>query len=228
MRGHVAENLRYTICHPQITTILKVLGLSRRLYYLCWLNMYSIVIIDTDKGFLDQLNKNFRVEQIADRYRLEWVAPDTSLAIPDLIQDCVKAVERSIRELPDVVGVFIDIVIVEGTRDSTGIQIAREIRRLYPQLPLFSITGKYSSDESETILISEASLEDVDGVLVKNYLTGKSFSTSRLSGIFEKAREKRSRYRGSALPSGANVADGINAFLEFDALDAQIDLEIRT
>src|SRR3954470_6862235 len=111
--------------------------------------MQSIFIIDTDKGFFDQLNKNFRVEEISDKYRLEWVVPDTSLPIPDLVDDCIKAVDLEIHKLSDVLGIFVDIVIVEGTRDSTGIQIARELRKRYPQLPLFSITGKYSNDESE-------------------------------------------------------------------------------
>ncbi len=192
--------------------------------------MNTIVIVDTDKSFLDQLNKKLREEVITDKFTLQWVVPDTTLEPPGLVRNCLSEIDSAIFGEGSVIGVFVDIVIMEGHRklDSTGINIASELRNVHPSLPIFSITGKYSDEESETDLISEASLEDVDGVLLKSYLVGKSFSTKRLLAIFERARVKRMKYCGPSVTVHAiDIPADVKGAYNLDSLDPRVESEIN-
>jgi CheY-like chemotaxis protein len=105
----------------------------------------------------------------------------------------------------DIKAFFVDIVILEkGAPDTIGVDIAKELRRRFPSIPVYNITSKYVH-EDELDILSEATLEDVDGVLVKSYLEGKRFSAKRLRHIFEKAEEKRSSYGMRTAPDIHNV-----------------------
>jgi len=192
--------------------------------------MNTILIIDTDVSFRDRLNKKLEEDGITDRYKLHLVVPDTTLDSSDLVQACLKSVSDSLFNEPNVIGMFVDIVIIEGSGrslDSTGIKIADQLRKTYPSLPIFNITGKYSDEESDTDIISEATLEDLDGVLLKSYLVGKHFSAKRLRLIFEKARLRRSRRQELNSPSIHDVPRQVEDSFNVGTLDPRITSEIN-
>jgi hypothetical protein len=193
--------------------------------------MNTILIIDTDVSFLDRLNKKLDEDGITDRYKLHLVIPDTTLEVPDLVQACLKSVSNSLFNEENVIGIFVDIVIIEGggrSLDSTGIKIAAQLRRAYPSLPILNITGKYSDEESDTDIISEATLEDLDGVLLKSYLVGKHFSAKRLRLIFEKARLRRSRVQEISLsPPSNDVPREVQSAFNISANDPRVTSEIN-
>jgi hypothetical protein len=151
--------------------------------------------------------------------------------VPDLVQTCLKSVSDSLFSEENVIGIFVDIVIIEGggrSLDSTGIKIAAQLRKAYPSLPILNITGKYSDEESDTDIISEATLEDLDGVLLKSYLVGKHFSAKRLRLIFEKARVRRNR--SQALSSGRpsnDVPQQVQSAFNVSAIDPRVTSEIN-
>jgi uncharacterized protein associated with vWA-MoxR-VMAP ternary system len=193
--------------------------------------MNTILIIDTDVSFRDRLNKKLEEDGITDRYRLHLVIPDTTLDVPYLVQACLKSVSDSLFNEEDVIGIFVDIVIIEGggrSLDSTGIKIAAQLRKTYPSLPILNITGKYSDEESDTDIISEATLEDLDGVLLKSYLVGKHFSAKRLRLIFEKARLRRSRAQELSSPTPSNdVPREVQSAFNVSANDPRVTSEIN-
>lgn len=163
--------------------------------------MNTIILIDTDISFKDRLDKKLKVDMIADKYRFHLLCPDTTFdQKSSLVTACVQSVQQVVENEANVIAIFVDVVIVEGgrQRDSTGIDIAVALREVFPKMPLYNITGKYSDEESDVEIIAKATLEDVDGVLIKSFLEGKAFSAERLQTIIDKGVMKRSRcsYKG--------------------------------
>lgn len=156
----------------------------------------TILVIDTDAGFPARLNNNLVDEEIDDQYKVEPLAPDTTLHPAALVDDCV-AKAMSFVSSGDVAAIFVDVVVYEsggGPIDHTGIRLAKELRSHLPRTPIFNVTGKGIDLELADIL-SEATLEDVDGVFIKTFIDGKSFSEGRLKKIMTRANAKRARYR---------------------------------
>jgi len=152
-----------------------------------------IVLVDPDEGFEKRFRKRLEEENISDRYELRRVVPDTTLETRHMITACSDEISQ-LTQTASIKAFFVDIVILEkGVPDTIGVDIAKELRQRFPSTPVYNITSKHMH-EDELDILSEATLEDVDGVLVKSYLEGKRFSAKRLRQIFEKAEEKRSAY----------------------------------
>ena len=204
--------------------------------------MNKIIVIDTDVEFVSRFAHRLEVEQLLDQYQVSIVVPKTILPLGEMIRDCVEQIEGFLEEGTSVSGIFVDIVIIEGATEpeTTGIEIARVLRDSLPSLPLFLITAKYMSDTHRDVT-SKASLEDVDGVLFKDYLEGKDFSTKRLRDLFQKAvmkrrhrigerselsREERSASSGiHGVPKGFLMPNVREAF-NYDALDARLKAQL--
>ncbi len=190
--------------------------------------MNTMILIDTDTEFCRRLTNKLYEEDLIEKYKFFPVTPNTTLESAAMTESCIQEVNQTIFDEPNVIGIFVDVVIVEGPRkgDTTGIAIATELRKHFPNLPIFCITGKYSDDESDTDVMSGATLEDLDGVFSKSYLEGKYFSAKRLRLIFEKAHVKRSRIRPltaatSTLPETLKNSYNINS------LDARVEAQIQ-
>jgi hypothetical protein len=187
----------------------------------------TIIVIDTDVAFTARFNKKLLEEELQEAYQIRSFSPDTTLSSDKLTDDCAHEVQKIVAEGLDVIGIFVDIVIIEvgGPLDVTGINIASKLREVYPNLPIFNITGKYVADDAE--IISQATLEDVDGVLAKNYLIGDSFSAKRLKTIFRKASQKRQKYRGQ-VPSqvAAEIPEVLRNAYSTDSLDQRVKKQV--
>ena len=173
-----------------------------------------------DEGFEKRFRKRLEEENIGDRYDLRRVVPDTTLETRHMITACSNEISQ-LTQTASIKAFFVDIVILEkGAPDTIGVDIAKELRQRFPSTPVYNITSKYIH-ENELDILSEATLEDVDGVLVKSYLEGKRFSAKRLRNIFEKAEEKRSAY-------GMKTAPDIHKDQSEDARRLHTDVVILT
>lgn len=147
-----------------------------------------LIIIDTESGFVQRFRNRLEPENIDKQFNVVQIIPDTSLSSDQLIEKCISEL-RSYNDLK-ICGIFVDIVIYEKKDlDKVGIELAKEVKKIFPQIPTFNITGFYRS-EKEMDLLADATLEIIDGVFPKNYLEGEEFSAKRLNLIFQKARMK--------------------------------------
>lgn len=193
--------------------------------------MNRIIVVDSDIAFVHRLNTKLAEEEIVDKYEFHLLCPDTTLGKPQLIEHCLRAVNQLMFGEYTVIGIFVDIVIIEGGKklDITGIDIASALKRNYPNLPIFNITGKYSDDESDTDIISAATLENSDGVLIKSYLEGKYFSAKRLRNIFEKAKLRRTD-RGEVSLHESQVhrlPEAVKNAYNVESLDPRVEAQIN-
>jgi hypothetical protein len=192
--------------------------------------MNTIILIDTDSEFARRLRSKLDEEDLQEKYQFQLITPVTTLETREMTEGCILEVNEKIFSEPNVIGIFVDVVIVEGQRkgDTTGIAIATELRRHFPNLPIFCITGKYSDEGSESDVMSDATLEDLDGVFSKGYLEGKYFSAKRLRLIFEKARAKRNRLETSNRPVvSLSLPERIKDLYGIDSLDARVESQIQ-
>lgn len=191
----------------------------------------TIIIIDTDYSFIDRFNKNLAVFDLDGEYHISTVKPDTTVTFNEMVESCVSDVGKIISDSGNVIGIFVDIVIIEtGDLDTSGIQIAAILRKSFPELPIFNIT-KQANSIAECNMISDATLEDVDGVLIKSYLDQKGFSTDRLKTLFKKATEKRFKYGKNIAPETAAlpalpVPDRVKTAYNYDSLEPRVAQQI--
>jgi hypothetical protein len=186
----------------------------------------TIIVIDNDDTFKDRFNYKLKEEDIQDQYKIYPLTPVTTVGQEQLIANCLGRVQDIISTEANVIGIFVDIVIIEsgGTLDVTGIMIAAKLRESYPNLPIFNITGK----DTETDIISQATLEDVDGVLIKNFLEGKSFSAKRLKTIFKMAALKRLKYKNAdTVRAHVELPEEIKKAFNTETLDPRVKRQIE-
>lgn len=161
-----------------------------------------IVIFDTEAGFEARFRRKLEEEGISDKYTIRRVVPDTTLDSQELVKKCVHEATQLVSS-DNVAGFLVDIVIYErGAPDTVGVEIAQHLRHTFPFIPVFNITSKLTHEEAYDPyfdVFSEATLENVDGVLAKSYLEGKHFSAKRLRKIFEKAQKRRQSFTAFTL-----------------------------
>jgi len=148
----------------------------------------KIIVIETDSSFFENLERNFKKEKLIPDFEIERIIPTSKIKI-EVIEFCLEKI-KILLDKNDIYCVLIDICIIDGKSYPLGIEIAKKIREVLPQVPIFNITNKTEQDKDFDSL-SEASLEDIDGVLVKSYLEGENFSKERFNNMFEKAHKKR-------------------------------------
>ena len=188
----------------------------------------ALVLIDTEEGFRETFE--YLINTLRLNFKLDFVAPIVRLPNDELISNIVNRVKANYSEANQIAAFLVDLVVREDTQlfsseprpsgfDRVGIRVACALREKYPHTPIFVITGKISIP-SEQALVAEASLEDVDGVLPKPFLTGGGFSGERLDLMLNKALIKRQRMWTGAMPvvttnsipSNINIAGCDKAF----------------
>lgn len=157
-----------------------------------------LVIVDTEASVCQRLNSHLKMFS-SSNYQVRGITPDVTIGEEALIKDVAEKAEQLLQNESSAV-FFVDLVVHEDERaysqmgrssyDNMGLSIALALRQKFPSNPIFVITGKISVPAEESLL-SEASLEDVDGILTKDYLIGKGLSPSRLGHIVAKGLEKR-------------------------------------
>ena len=165
---------------------------------------------------------------IADKYQIHLIIPKTTLEPAQLIENSLNDVRGIIDKGEKVCGIFVDIVIIEkGELDKTGINIATKLRNYFPDIPIFNITANFEGDE-EIAMVSEATLEDIDGVLIKDYLEGKYFSVIEFNNLFTKANIKRDKYRTDSItPFETTTPDSIKTSFYSSSLDSRVKYQIQ-
>ncbi|GAH59604.1 unnamed protein product, partial [marine sediment metagenome] len=157
-------------------------------------------------AFFDAFEDKLESELLSDRFYIKSIVPRTKResigALHEteesyrIVDQCVNKVTK-IMQQQEVAVILVDIVILELKRaplDVTGIYVARALRQKFPDALIYAITGHVL--ESEIWVLSEASLEDVDGVMAKQYLTGQ-FSAKSLQAMLAKGEEKRATRRAA-------------------------------
>jgi nucleoside phosphorylase len=160
----------------------------------------QLVFIETDAGFIQNFENNLKKEGLDTEFQIIQLMPEpgTKKNHSAVIKSCFAQVIEMYEQKNNIYGIFVDICIIDGESTPLGIDIAKQLRIRFPQLPIFNITNKTQYD-SEFDSLSEAGLENIDGVLVKSYLEGDNFSKERFNKIFEKAHNKRAYTRDNSL-----------------------------
>ena len=155
--------------------------------------MKKLIFIETDGRFIKNIENNLKKEGLQNDYSVVNIMPSTeSKNVHQLVvESCVEQVVSLDSIEDNIYGIFIDICIIDGESEPLGIEIAKRIRSSFPQIPIFNITNKTKHD-FEFDSLSSATLENIDGVLVKSFLEGDTFSKDRFEEIFNKAHVKRS------------------------------------
>ena len=155
--------------------------------------MKKLIFIETDGRFIKNIENNLKKEGLQNDYSVINIMPDTDAKNVHtlVIQSCVNQVISINTEDDNIYGIFVDICIIDGESEPLGIEIARKLRNSFPQIPIYNITNKTKHD-FEFDSLSLASLENIDGVLVKSFLEGDTFSKERFEHFFQKAHLKRS------------------------------------
>lgn len=190
----------------------------------------TLLLIDTDTGFSERFQRKLEVEDIADKYQVRMLKPDTTCSSSDMAKKVVSdTLYFSTKE--DVCAIFVDIVIYESTPlDTDGILIARELRKIFPLMPIFNVSSKPNdAQQSHMDLFAEATLGDCDGVFPKSFLEGSTFSARRLALILKRGVEKR-RCHMSAQPYhqlAIPIPQGISELFNINELDGRVAAQIE-
>jgi hypothetical protein len=145
-------------------------------------NASSFLVVDTDNSWIQKFIHRLEVLGLDEQFSVKQVVPRTSLSLREVVETSISAIAVEI-ENDLVSAIFVDIVIMEdGDLDTLGIEIVREVRRRWPEIPVFNVTGKLRGDQEQEIF-SEATLEDVDGVFAKVFLYGEGASVARIRRI---------------------------------------------
>jgi nucleoside phosphorylase len=154
--------------------------------------MKKLIFIETDYRFIKNFENNLKKEDLDKEFEVIMIMPDSSAKkVEDLVvQSCVDQTLSFEKDEDNIYGIFVDICIIDGISAPLGIKIASILRKYFRQIPIFNITNKTKLD-SDFDSLSFATLENIDGVLVKSFLEDDSFSKSRFDTIFTKASLKR-------------------------------------
>lgn len=128
-----------------------------------------ILMFETEDGVQFDMQHALDDKGLAETFEIQRIAPDRRLG-ENLVRDAVTRA-RSVLATKPVALILVDMVVDEKTQmDRHGFDIARKLRQEYPQIPLYLISSKHGTSIHDEI-VSEASFEDADGVLVKSYAT---------------------------------------------------------
>ena len=142
----------------------------------------NIVIIDTDPSFSERFNARLKYRKLDSKFKLINVELKT-VNKDEMIQKCIEDTKKIILNT-EIAAVLVDIHLIEsGAKlDTSGIPLAVEIKNIFPTIPVYNVTGKVSLDE-QLELVSDATMELNDGVLVKSYFEEGGLTERRLMKI---------------------------------------------
>jgi hypothetical protein len=149
--------------------------------------MRTLIIVDTEKGFVEQMQAALEIEQLEHEYSVEMVTPRVSVDVAAMTLDVVQHVKGL---NSDIAAIFVDIVLREGRRsgelDSSGLGVADALRAEFPTIPVYLVTEKLDGDR-EVDVFSLATTRDVDGVFHKSVVTER-LTRSRLVKVVNPTR----------------------------------------
>lgn len=193
--------------------------------------LQKLIVIDTEQGFIAKFRMRLGDEDLTEAYEVVPLVPDVTLSFPEMLSRSVADIQDLIASGAVVAAVFVDIVLVEGSGaniDTSGIELAKKLRASQSDLLIYNITSRYFG-EAEADALSEATLQDIDGVFIKTYLTGHAFSRRRLRTILDKGRSKRRVVHYAPSPVFCETDTGRKARLTFGEqyLDPRVLQQVR-
>lgn len=194
----------------------------------------TLLVVDTDSGFCKRFDQRLRIEDIAEKYQVRMLEPDTTSPPSEMANKVVVDAARILSE-EDVCAIFVDLVIYERAPfDTDGIRIANGLRNAFPHMPIFNISSKSSESEAAHMdHFAEATLGSTDGVFPKSFLEGDTFSAKRLAQILRRGKEKRDdALFGSGRASEPNaksisIPPGARELFNLNALDGRVAAQIE-
>lgn len=170
-----------------------------------------IAVVDNDTEFVQKFSNTLKKLNLSNKFDAKLFGINVEEDIPKCIQN-LKQTKGSL------VAIMIDIVIFEMADSSellAVVEIFEEIRREFPNLPIFFITKH--TEEKYLPLVSWCSLKDIDGILFKQYLylpekdkpiskEGKfheyiPLTKNDIAEIFQEAKRKRDAYMTASILS---------------------------
>ncbi len=107
----------------------------------------TLLLVDTDTGFYRRFQRKLEIEAIADKYQVTILEPDTTNQTAAMAKKVVDEV-NDISAKEDVCAIFVDIVIYERAPfDTDGIVVAEELRKVFPDTPIFNVSAKTNDSE---------------------------------------------------------------------------------
>lgn len=156
------------------------------------MNKKYLLVVDTDPEFKRRFSKRLKIHKLHEEYEIENISPDTTLN-EKMVPKAVEKVSKFCNSGKNIAGIFVDIVVIEsgGKIDTFGVKIANELKQLLPDIPIFNITGKPVHNEMLDIY-SDTTMENNDGVFVKQFLDGEDFDVIRLNKILNTVKTRKS------------------------------------
>jgi len=170
-----------------------------------------IAVVDNDTEFIGKFKNTLKNLDLSNKYEPELF----QINVEEDISKCIENLKKSKKSLAVI---MIDIVIFEMGAPSRLLEVVKifeEIRRELPNFPIFFITRHIK--EEYLPLICWCSLEDIDGILIKQYLylPEKDRPTSEedrfhkyipltkndIATIFREAKRKRDTYLTASILS---------------------------
>ncbi len=191
----------------------------------------TIVIIDTDTGFLERFDVKLKDQFLKMTHQIYPYAPETTKDRKEIVEECIEEVNKQIDNGTDIYAIFVDIVLIEkgpSPLDKTGIDVANKLKAVFPNIPVFNVTAKFES-EPELALVSEATAENNDGVLFKSYLEGKYFATDSLLRLIDRANSRAPLYINME-PATTNYSNSSSSEFKnnynINSIDPRVQLQI--
>jgi hypothetical protein len=191
-----------------------------------------IAIIDYEDEFKDKFSQTLQDLSLSDKYEIRLIKPTSLMLEEQMVNQCISELRKFKKSL---MAIMIDIVLFElgNLIDLTGIKIVKNVREEFPKLPIFLVTKHIHGPEAFQYLpiLVWGSLEDVDGVLIKQYLCNVKqytesipFSKEDFEKIINKATKKRNAYSTSSILLLRKDAEEKS----FKELEKLFELDIRS
>ena len=150
----------------------------------------KIIIVEPDGSFLSLFDERLKAERLDKEYETIQLDPTKfGVTSPESMVDgsAEKITEMLITE--DVHWILIDINFIDHKNDALGIKLAEIVKRNHPKTPVFCVTDKTKADVDYRQFCM-ATLEAVEGVFIKHFLTEGQFAKKDFLSINQKANEK--------------------------------------
>lgn len=150
----------------------------------------KIILIEPDGLFINSFKNKLEGQRLDKDFEVLQIDP-TAFGLEDsnlMINGCIDKI-RDLLVSEDIHSIFIDISFNDEINDRLGIKVAAILKNNHPLIPIFCITNKTRS-EVDYSNFCHATLEAIEGVFIKRFLTDKEFSKEDFNIVFEKANKK--------------------------------------
>jgi hypothetical protein len=177
----------------------------------------EIILVDNDSGFAERLKKKFA--DYVPEFVLTHVVP-TAEGTTDIVQEVARAVRPLLDEVGPSSAVLVDIALDEtGSQlDASGIAVARLIKSIRGDIPVYLVTSKVRTDE-ELAVLSLATREGLAGVFVKSFILGKLAHPGFLKDLVKPEAGHALHVSKSVTPIGDAEFEWVRALAELSIQD---------